>query len=234
MKKRLPVSILLVAFVLAALLVPEGAAAPKKKKKKKKAPPVTLIVGTDDPGDWGANVGDGLNPIGDGLGQDLVEATITLADPETLNFIIKVNSLPPTGGIPEASRYNWDLTVDGVAFQLTGAFTEYIRGICNPLHTGACPPPQDPAMSPFFLRQGPCTVGNDCFVLATLNATFDAGAGTIIIPVPLEALEAAPGATIGPGVSTFGPSMYAVPALFVSYADSPSDTMEVATSYVIP
>ena len=233
MGKRLPVSILLALFVLVALLVPESLAG-KKKKKKKPTPPITVVVGTDDVGDWGSGVNSGLNPIGDELGQDLVEATITMADAATLNFIIKVNSLPPTGGVPEISRYNWDLTVDGVAFQLTGGFTEYLRGVCNPLHTDYCPPPRDPGMSPFFVRQGPCTVGADCFVLAIANATFDAAAGTITIPVPLEVFKATVGSTIGPGASTFGPPIYAVPALFVSSPNAPSDTMEVPTSYVIP
>jgi hypothetical protein len=30
---------------------------------------------------------------------------------KTINFIIKVTSLPPAGGTPEATRYNWDLEV---------------------------------------------------------------------------------------------------------------------------
>ena len=51
--------------------------------------------------------------------------------------------------------------VEGNAWQLTGGFTEFIRGICNPLHTESCPPPQNPGMQPFFLRPGPCTVGAD-------------------------------------------------------------------------
>ncbi len=237
MRKTLPVSIFLAMFVLSALLVPESLAAGKKKKKKKPQPPITVVVGTDDVGDWGSGVmgvGGQLGPIGDELGQDLVEATITMADPTTLNFIIKLNSLPPWGGMPEMSRYNWDLTVDGVAFQLTGAFTEYLRGICNPLHTGSCPPPQNPGMSPFFVRQGPCLVGQDCFVLATVNATFDPGAGTITIPVTLEVLEAKVGSTIGPGVSSFGAAIYAAPAAFISSTASPNDQLDVTTAYVIP
>ncbi len=233
MPKRLPIALVLIA-VLIISLASEGIAGKKKKKKPKPQPPTTLVVGQDDTGDWGSNINASLNPIGNALGQDLVEATITLADAETLHFIIKVNSLPPTGGIPEFSRYNWDLTVDGVAFQLTGAFTEFLRGICNPLHTGACPPPQNPGMSPFFVRQGTCTVGNDCFVLATVNATFNASDGTITIPVPVEVLEAKPGMTVGPGESTIGPAIYATPAVFVSSPQAPNDTMDVVTPFVIP
>lgn len=124
--------------------------------------------------------------------------------------------------------------VGGDAYQLTGGFTEYLRGICNPLHTGACPPPQDPGPQAFFVRQGPCTVGADCFLLATVNATFDPGAGTITIPVPLEVIKAKAGSKIGPGVSTLGGTVYAAPAAMVSYASLPNDTMTVLKTYTIP
>lgn len=201
-------------------------------KGKKRSGPV--VVGTDDAGDWGSNAGLPVAPLGDVLGQDLVEASIGMIDAATIGFVIKVNSLPPAGGVPEFSRYNWDITVDEEPFQITGAFTDYLRGVCNPLHTGTCPPPKDPGMAPFFIRQGPCTVGADCFVRAVVNATFDPGAATITIPVPLEVLEAKPGSKIGPGATLFGGTIYAAPAVLVTQAALPNDTMVVGKTFVVP
>lgn len=193
-----------------------------------------MVVGTDDAGDWGANADANLAPLGGPLGQELIEASIGMADAKTINFVIKVASLPPSGGVPELSRYNWDFTVNGSAYQLTGAFTDYLRGVCNPLHTGACPPPQDPGQQPFFLRQGPCTVGADCFLLGTFQATFDAATSTITIPVPLAAVKAKPGSKIGPGATTLGGTVYAAPAAMVTNASVPHDTMTVLKTFVVP
>ena len=212
-------------LVLTALVAPMGTAT---------AAPKPMVVGTDDDGDWGANVDATLAPLGGPLGQELLEASIGMADAKTVNFVIKVAMLPPTGGVPEASRYNWDFTVNGNAFQLTGGFTEFIRGVCNPLHTNSCPPPQNPGMQPFFLRQGPCTVPNECNVLGIMHATFDTSTGTITIPVPLELLKGKPGAKIGPASSTFGGGIYAAPAVLVSSASLPSDNMIVTKTFVVP
>lgn len=231
MRSRILVSGIVVAcLALSAFAGPAGADA--KKKKKKKAGPV--VIGTDDAGDWGANADPTLAPLGDVLGQDLVEATIEMADEETINFIIKVNALPPTGGVPEASRYTWDFVADGNAFNMSGAFTEFIRGVCNPLHTGACPPPQNPGTAPFFIRHGPCTVGADCIVDAWVNATFDAASGTITIPVPMEAIQAKPGTEIAPGVTAFGGTLYTAPALLVTQASLPHDVMIATESFIVP
>ena len=222
-------SVLTAAFACALVL---GLVAPGAAVAKKAAGPA--VVGTDDPSDWGVNADANLTPLGAPLGQELVEASIGMADAKTINFIIKVASLPPTGGVPESSRYNWDFTVNGTAYQLTGAFTDYLRGVCNPLHTNACPPPQDPGQQPFFLRQGPCTVGAECNLLGTFQATFDAAESTITIPVPLSAIKAKPGSKIGPGVSTLGGTVYAAPAALVSYASLPNDTMTVLKTFVVP
>lgn len=228
MKSRASMSALIAGILVLALMAPVAAAAAKAKK----AGP--MVVGTD-PVDWGANAGAAdLGPVGDALGQELVEASIGMADAKTVNFIIKVNSLPANGGVPEFTRYNWDFMIDGNAFQLTGAWTDYLRGICNPLHTGACPPPSDPGTQPFFVREGPCTVGADCFVRSLTQAAFDAGAGTITIPVPLADIKGKPGSKIGPGVSTFGGAIYAAPAALVSYASLPADSMMVDKTFVVP
>lgn len=227
MNARSVVTTALVSLLLLGMLAPGAAQAGKKKAGPQ-------VVGTDDEGDWGTNADPNLAPLGGPLGQDLVEASIGLADPKTLNFIIKVTSLPPSGGVPESTRYNWDFTVNGNAYQLTGAWTEYLRGVCNPLHTNSCPPPQDPGQQPFFLRQGPCTVGAECHVLGIFQATFDPAAATITIPVPLETIKAKAGSKIGPGVSTLGGTVYAAPAAVVSYASLPNDTMTVLKTFVVP
>ncbi len=193
-----------------------------------------VVVGTDAAGDWGANVDPNIAPLGDALGQDVVEASITMADATTVNFVIKVNALPTTGGIPENSRYTWDVVVDGNAFQISGAFTDFLRGVCNPLHTGACPPPQNPGMAPFFVRHGPCNVGADCFLDGTVNGTFDAAAATITIPIPLELIQAKPGSKIAPGVTSLGGTVYAAPAVMVTQASLPHDTMTVLKTFTVP
>ena len=231
MKARAYISILVGVLLAATLVAPAGHAA-KAKKKKKPAGPV--VVAVDETADWGCNQDCGLAPFGDGLGQDLVEASLTMADPATLNFVFQLNSLPAPGGVPEFSRYNWDFTVDGTAFQLTGGFTEYLRGICNPNVTGSCPPPRDPGQAPFFIRQGPCNVGAECTEVALVSATFDSAAATITVPVPLETLGAKPGSKVAPGVSSLGGTIYAAPAAFVSYADLPNDTMIATKTYKIP
>src|SRR5687768_4092552 len=116
MKIRTGLLLLLAAALVSGLIAPSGMAA----KKKKGAGPV--VVAKDAADDWGSNVDAGLQPLGAGLGQELVEATIAPLDAKTVNFIIKVAGLPPTGGVPESSRYGWDFTVDGEALSMSGAF----------------------------------------------------------------------------------------------------------------
>lgn len=236
MRTRPTLMTLLVVVLVAALVAPAGSVAAKAKKKKKSGP---MVVGTDDAADWGSNVDPNLQPFGDALGQELVEASIGMADAKTVNLILKLNSLPPWGGIPESTRYGWDISVDGTAFGLSGAFTEVVRGICNPLITDpACPPNVgDPAQlldAPFFIRTGPCLVGADCAVVAVINSTFDPAEATITIPIPLEVLEAKPGSKIAPGAGPFGGTIYAAPALLVSSTALPIDTMMVTKTFTVP
>lgn len=223
---------LMVSASLAALLIPSASA-------KKAAGPVK--VATDDAGDWGAAVDPTIAPVGDALGQDLVEASISMGDAKTVNFVIKLNSLPPTGGVPEFARYSWDFTVDGEAFGMSGNFTDYARGICYPPHTGSCPPPRDPGTQPFFIRSGPCTIQpataslGECNLVATAKATFDAAAGTITIPVPADAVGVKPGSKIGPGTnSVFGATIYASPAAGSASPNAPHDTMTSTVTFTVP
>jgi hypothetical protein len=228
--KKLTIGLVLV-LSLAALFVPSASA------KKKAAGPVK--VATDAEGDWGDNVDATLAPAGAALGQDLVEASIAMADAKTVNFIIKVTALPSTGGIPEFARYSWDFTVNGDAFGMSGNFTDYARGVCYPLHTNSCPPPKDPGAQPFFIREGPCTIGTgglgECNLVATAQATFDTATNTITIPVPLDAIGAKPGSKIGPGTnSVFGATIYASPAAVTANANGPHDTMTATETFTVP
>jgi len=227
---------LIALSLVAASFATSGLAVAKAKKKKPAGP---VVVGTDDATDWGSNVDPTIAPLGAALGQELTEASIELSDAKTVNFVIKVAGLPPTGGIPEFVRYSWDFTVNGDAFGMSGNFTDYARGICYPAHTDTCPPPKDPGQQPFFIRQGPCTIGTgglgECNLVATVQAAFDTAAGTITIPVPLEAIGAKPGAKIGPGTnSVFGATVYASPSAVSASANSPHDTMVVTGTYKVP
>jgi hypothetical protein len=228
MKVRILAAVSLVALIATAFGAPTAALA-----KKKSGP---LVVGTDAAGDWGANVEAGLAPLGDALGMDLTEASIAMADKTTVNFVIKLNSLPPSGGAPEISRYTWDFNVDGEFTELDGKFTNYSRGACDPT-ANSCPPPRDPGLQPFAVR-GNC-VANDanvttCEEIGIVSATFDAGTGTITIPVPLELINAKPGSKIAPGTNIFGGSISSTPAAFVSSSAGPMDTMTVLKTFTVP
>lgn len=228
--KKLVVSLVSLVALVGALVAPFSVA---EAKGKKAAGPV--VLGTDDPADWGTNVDPGVAPAGDVLGQELIEASMAMADATTVNFIIKVKSLPPSGGMPEFTRYGWEFMVDGHPFQLTGGFTEYIRGVCNPNVTNSCPPPRDPGAAPFFIRTGPCNVGAACTEEGLVHATFDAATATITIPVPLEMIDAKPGSKIGPGASaSFSGTVYSAPQANISQANLPYDGMMLLKTFVVP
>jgi len=218
------------ACLLGALIVPATTATAAKKPKG------PTIVATDPADDWGADAGAPAAP-GTTLGMELVEASIGLApDKKAINFILKLNG-PTGGGTPETVRYGWDFTVDGNHFMLAGGRTEFIRGMCNPLTTEpACPPnvgdPAKLANFPFFVRSGACTVGAECKVHGVVNAAFDATAGTITIPVPLELVSAKLGSKIGPMAGTFG-SIYAAPGLLVTQPALPHDSIPIVTKTVV-
>ncbi len=217
--KRL-VTFLLLGAALAASIVPAAQAGKAPKP---------FVVGTDAAGDFGANQDSSLSPIGEALGMDLVEAAIARADAKTLNFIIKVSGLPPTGGTPEVVRYVWTMTVDNELLQLDGKFTNFSRGTCDPT-AGNCPPPRNPGMAPFQVR-GNCTDngGNvvTCEEIGLVNATFDTATGTITIPVPLDMLGAKKGTKIANGTQSGSgfTGVWAIPNAWFSQASMPLDDL---------
>lgn len=228
-----------IALALTALLVSGALFAPQaiagKKKSKGKSGPV--LVGEDIAGDWGGNVDPTLAPLGDALGMDLVGAEIGPGEKGHLNFVIKLNSLPPVGGFPEVSRYSWDFNVGDEAYELDGKWTNYSRGVCDPT-AGSCPPPRDPGQQPFFVR-GNCGVVegtnvNTCEEIGLIQATFDPAEATITIPVPVDLIGAKPGSKITGGTGIFGGTLEAAPAAFLSSGNFPADTLVTTVTYVVP
>jgi hypothetical protein len=230
MKRKSILALLMSALLVGSLL---GATGPASAGKKKSGP---QVVGEDPSGDWGTTVDPTISPVGDALGMDLTSAAIAMNGKDKVDFIIGVNSLPPAGGMPEVSRYIWDLNVDGKFIELDGKFTNYSRGACDPT-AGSCPPPRDPGMQPFFVR-GNCTAveGTNvttCEELGIVQGVFDAAKATITITVPLELIGAKPGSKINPDVNIFGGSIAAAPSTFLTSGNAPMDTLAITKSFVV-
>ncbi|MGH2748491.1 MAG: hypothetical protein ACRDKB_11265 [Actinomycetota bacterium] len=236
MRTRTLVAILSAALVAATFGAPSGYAADQGKKKK----PGSVVVAEDPAGDWGANQDAALAPAGDAAGMDLIEASIGMADKKTVEFTIKVNNLPPAGGVPEFVRYLWEITVDGELVEFDGKFTNFSRGACDPT-SGQCPPPRNPGLYPFIVR-GNCTTTQNlttCEELGIVEATFDAAQGTIAFSVPLKLINAKPGSKIAAGSTDFstlcGGPIIAIPSAFLSFCPSfPVDAMQMTKTFKVP
>jgi hypothetical protein len=226
----------LLGVLVAAIAV--GSLVPAEAAKKKKKPSGPVVVGTDAADDWGANQSPDLAPAAAPLGQELVEASIGMADAKTVDFVITVAELPPTGGMPEFTRYVWTVNIDGELLQIDGKFTNYHRGACDPT-AGTCPPPRDPGEGPFLIR-GNCTDNGGaavtCEELGLVHGTFDTAKGTISVPVPLELLGAKPGSVISHGIqpgSNFA-GVWAIPSAWASQGDMPRDELILTKSFTVP
>ena len=194
--------------------------------------PVT--IGKDPAGDWSAGAGTpGEGAFGDAMAQDLIEAQIGMADAKTILFVIKVNSLPPIGGVPEFTRYTWEMMVGSESIQLDGKFTNYSRGVCDPT-AGNCPPPRDPGTAPFAVRTN-CggTGATTCEEIGLVNGSFDAGSGSIEIPVPLKLLGAKSDTKIVAASFFFG-GITSMPSAFASLSSGPSDQLFPGKTFVVP
>ncbi|MFN2524825.1 MAG: hypothetical protein ABR505_00950 [Actinomycetota bacterium] len=208
------------------------------------APAGPIVVMTDPAGDWGTGQG-GPAPGGAQLGQDLLEASMQMSeDGKSIEFILKVSSLPPTGGMPEVSRYVWDILVDGKLIDIDGKFTNLSRGVCDP--TAGCPtnpPPRNPAEvidAPFAIRGDCMAIQNQtvCQEKGLVHGTFEAGTGLITVPVPLELLGAVPGSVITGGATPFmegqGANIGVFPSVFVSNSGGPKDIAVMTGTFVVP
>jgi hypothetical protein len=225
MKKSLA-ALIATGLLAGALLAPSAEAA--------KQP---TVVGEDPAGDWGASVDPTIAPIGDQLGMDLTGASISF-DGKNVNFVIQVNNLPASGGVPESPRYTWNFIVDKKPLEIDGKFTNFSRGTCDPT-AGSCPPPRNPGLYPFVVR-GDCVPNptpaitiTTCTEFALVAAVFDPAAKTITIPVPAEAIKAKKGTKILPGTNIFGGTISAIPSAFLSSGNFPLDTLTVLKTFVV-
>jgi hypothetical protein len=216
--------------LVAALFV----AAPTASAAKKPKGPV--VVGTDPADDFGSNSNPAYQPLGEALGMELVEASIGMADAETVNFVIKVAALPASGGTPELVRYTWSFEVEGETLEMYGKWLNYSGSTCDP--SGPCP--RDPGRQPFMVR-GKCELDPTlpvprviCEELAKVQATFDAGTGTITVPVPLDAIGAKPGSKIVGASGMFGGTIAAAPSGASADTGLPLDTMDANKTFVVP
>ena len=192
-------------------------------------------MGSDPSGDWASDTGDPtFAPLGQQLGQDLVAAKIGRAGNKLL-FVIGVTDLPSNGGIPEVTRYLWELDVDGRLVELDGKWSNYSRGACDPT-AGTCPPPRDPGMQPFSVRE--CTsdpTSDQCEELGLVQAIFDSRAGTITVPVPISMIDAKAGTQIafGENTSTGYSGVNAMASAFYSQ-DPTRDNLIPRKIYTVP
>lgn len=228
---RKTLTALFLGALAAALVVPAPTASAGKKPKG------PVVVGTDPADDWGANANPGLQPLGEALGMELVEASIGMADAETVNFVIKVAALPVSGGTPEIARYTWDFEIGGDIIEMYGKWLNYSGETCNPTQ-GQCP--RDPGPQPFILR-GNCTLDSTtpvprpiCEELAKIQAVFDAGAGTITVPVPLDAIGAKPGSKIVGVPGLLGGVISAAPQHAQVDPGVPMDVINTTRAFVVP
>lgn len=194
------------------------------------ARPRTKVVGEDPADDWGGSSGE-LAPLGDAIGQELTKATITPTR-TTIDFTIYLKSLPPSGGVPEFSRYLWGLEVDGDSYVLDGRFTNLVIGTCHPVD-GSCPPPNTTPRVKAFEVRGECgagTIGTVCELLGFVEADFDSTAASIRVAVPRELIGAARGSVIGSDTHLMGNGVVAVPAIGASATVFPFDHLAIGTT----
>lgn len=231
---------LLPALALVVLLVPSGAQAGSGLP--------TVEVASDPVGDWGGGGDNAL--IGHVASQDLIGASVGMSDGDTVDFTMKVTFLPSLGGMPEATRYTWNVGVvsrdpaDPSTYgapklvEFDGKFTNYTRGACDPT-SGQCPPPRDPGPQPFVVR-GDCVADPNtnittCRELGLVQAQFVPFAGEIRIPVPTSLMpKLSPCSRIVPAANLFGGSISAAPSAFVTSSVMPMDTMEMTGELVVP
>ena len=225
----------LLALIGTAALATSLLAAPVTAKPGK-----ATVVAKDSAGDWG----DGTIPaeFGAALGQDLVGAEIAMADKKTINFVIKTSQLPPSGGVPEVSRYVWSLSVDGEYVELDGKWSNFTRGACDPT-SGQCQSgPRNPGMQPFLVRANCAMVEGQnvttCEEVGIVQATFDAASSTITIPVPAAIINAKKGSKITAGSSSFtsgaGGNIVSSPSAFLSINNPAQlDAMIMTGTFVV-
>jgi len=178
-------------------------------------------VGTDPAGDWGNGA-----PGGAESGQDLLKAYIGRRDKDTLEFILRVEALPPR---EEAyalfAVYEWYFTVDG-------SYDMGFYGPCQAHAYGDCASTTDPLA--FVLSDFSRGVNY------MLTAELDYDRQQIVFPIPLDALGASSGSIISPRPATSHDPKAAVAAHTVYFVNqppngtvTPRDTLVINRNYRI-
>jgi plastocyanin len=147
--------------------------------------------------------GDSVHGLPAILGYDLTKASIGQPDPSSgdLSFVLDLVDLPPTGGLPDAAIYYWDLNLvppggEPYGFRIEGSLTDLT----------AIPTPS--TATPAFTVRGCGAEASTCTFSGTpVDAVMDGEANRITVTVPTGVLaqvtgNAVAGAEIVAG--TFG------------------------------
>jgi hypothetical protein len=184
-----------------------------------------------------ADLGQGLGGSLPG-GWDLAGGTIVKKG-ANLEFTVTHHQMPPSGSAPEFTRFIWNITVDGEPYRFTvksvdigkpdvaaGQTTERVGRVDVMGH---------------FRLEGECTTTTtgigfvNCPPLEYLEGTWDPGAMSFTIILPLKSVKAKTGSVIGPG-----PDQICVICWVSHYAErslSPTTIIDGATmaaTYKVP
>ena len=148
----------------------------------------SVVIGTDPAGDWGDEPR--LAPLGDALGQDLIEASLTRRDPDTVTFTMTFTNLPDSD--PTVTGYylwGFDVGKSPRALVSCGNFVGECQERENFVVLGKCTEKGHPVFGsemPEF----------DCERLGEVPGEFNSGTASISIPVPLEMMKAKRGSVL--------------------------------------
>lgn len=181
------ITILAIGALSVGLIAPADAAKPTKL--------------WEDPAD-DADLGQGLGSSLPG-GWDLAEGSIVKKG-KNLEFTVLHHQMPPTGSGPEFTRFIWNFTVNTKPYRFTvksvdigkpdvaaGQTTERVGRVDVNGHfrlEGECV--RDATLPIQFVN---------CPPLEYLEGTWDVGAMSFTIVLPLKSIKAKPGTVIGPG-----------------------------------
>ena len=186
----------------------------------------SLEVGTDV-------AGDSVHDLPAVLGFDLTKGSIGQPDPRTgdVTFMLDLVDLPPTGGVPEAAWYAWDLFVDPVQgdpvpFRISGSLTDL--GGPNPMPDSA---------TPTFTIRGCGWDGGTCPLGIPVPTVMNGEANRITVTVPTSALEqvaetSVTGAEISGGTFGFqGGVVTSDPQFSVQFTGPTNDILPISGTY---
>jgi plastocyanin len=145
------------------------------------------------PSEVGTDVaGDSVHGLPAILGYDLTKASIGQPTPGSgdLSFVLDLVDLPPTGGLPDAAIYYWDLNLvppggQPYGFRIQGSLTELSA------------PPVPSTETPAFTVRGCGSQASDCTFSGTpVDAVMDGAANRITATVPTGVLAQVTGQTV--------------------------------------